>query len=239
MGNISFVKTQDGYIARQKSSIDASRIRTDPRFARTRENIAEFGRAGKASKLLRKALRVPILHCADPRATSRLTREFVKVIQADITNPRGKRNVIDGEAELLTGFEFNVGTRLESTLVAPYTVTINRATGSTSVQIPAFDPATLIVAPVGATHARIAAASAVVNFETEKLTAHVTTSANIALDAAEQPALDLVSNLGANSTSPIFVAVSIEFFQDVNGLKAPLNDHSFNALSIVQVDGGV
>jgi hypothetical protein len=36
---------------------------------------------------------------------------MVKVIQAD--NERGLRNVIDGEAELLTGFEFNIRGKLE------------------------------------------------------------------------------------------------------------------------------
>jgi hypothetical protein len=37
---------------------------------------------------------------------------MVKVIQAD-TIERGLRNVIDGEAELLTGFEFNIRGKLE------------------------------------------------------------------------------------------------------------------------------
>jgi hypothetical protein len=37
---------------------------------------------------------------------------MVKVIQADATNSRGQRNVIDGEAEMLEGFEFNKNGRL-------------------------------------------------------------------------------------------------------------------------------
>ena len=57
IGDITFQKTQDGYLAKEKSSIPASRIATDPAFQRTRENNAEFGRAGKAGKVLRNALR--------------------------------------------------------------------------------------------------------------------------------------------------------------------------------------
>jgi hypothetical protein len=49
-----------------------------------------------------------------------LTQHMVKVIQADLTSVRGLRNVFDGEAELLTGFEFNIGGKLGTSLFAPY-----------------------------------------------------------------------------------------------------------------------
>jgi hypothetical protein len=57
IGDITFYKTQDGHLAREKGGIDASRIASDPAFQRTRENGSEFGRAGKAGKILRTALR--------------------------------------------------------------------------------------------------------------------------------------------------------------------------------------
>jgi hypothetical protein len=118
MGGISFYKSQqDGFLAREKGGFDASRIRNDPSFVRTRENGAEFGRAGAAGKLLRTAMRALLLNVADSRMTSRLTAEMVKVIQADATNTRGLRNVIDGEAELLIGFEFNDNGKLSSTFL--------------------------------------------------------------------------------------------------------------------------
>lgn len=47
IGDITFYKTQDGHLAREKGGIDASRIKSDPAFQRTRENGSEFGRAGK------------------------------------------------------------------------------------------------------------------------------------------------------------------------------------------------
>lgn len=50
IGNISFFKTKDGFLARQKGGVSAQRIATDPAFARTRENMAEFTKAGKASQ---------------------------------------------------------------------------------------------------------------------------------------------------------------------------------------------
>ncbi|HYK56953.1 MAG TPA: hypothetical protein VEV15_10835, partial [Flavisolibacter sp.] len=70
IGDITFQKTQDGYLAKEKTSIPASRIATDPAFQRTRENNAEFGRAGKAGKALRNALRGALQKTADGRMVS-------------------------------------------------------------------------------------------------------------------------------------------------------------------------
>ena len=107
IGNLTFYKSQDGYLIREKGGIDAERIASDPAFQRTRENGAEFGRAGKAGKLLRNAVRTLSQNASDSKMISRLVREMTKVVKTDKVNPRGLRDVIDGEAELLEGFEFN------------------------------------------------------------------------------------------------------------------------------------
>ena len=107
IGGITFYKSKDGYLAREKGGIPAERIANDPAFQRTRENGAEFGRAGKAGKVLRNSIRQLLQNVNDSRMVSRLTKEMVKVIQMDATNPRGQRNVIDGEAELLIGFDLS------------------------------------------------------------------------------------------------------------------------------------
>ncbi len=89
IGDLSFYKSEGEYLARTKGGVDGERIKKDPAFARTRENGAEFGRAGKAGKLLRSALKTPIAQSADKKVSSRLTSQMVKVIQADVTNGRG------------------------------------------------------------------------------------------------------------------------------------------------------
>ncbi len=73
IGNLSFYKTQDGYLVKDKGGISKSRIASDPAFQRARENGAEFGRAGKAGKLLRNALKAVSQKASDGRAVSRLT----------------------------------------------------------------------------------------------------------------------------------------------------------------------
>jgi hypothetical protein len=97
IGDITFYKTKDGHLAREKGGIDAKRIATDSAFQRTRENGAEFGRAGNVGKTLRTAFRTLLINSANSRMVSRLTQSMIKVIQADMTNDRGLQNVIDGE----------------------------------------------------------------------------------------------------------------------------------------------
>ena len=50
VGRLSFYKTKDGYLAREKGGVSKSRILNDPRFARTRENMREFADNAKSSK---------------------------------------------------------------------------------------------------------------------------------------------------------------------------------------------
>jgi hypothetical protein len=165
IGNLTFYKSKDGYLIREKGGLDAQRIASDPAFQRTRENGAEFGKAGKAGKLLRNALRSLSQNASDGRMVSRLTKQMVQVIKADTVNPRGLRNVIDGEAELLQGFEFNINGKLATTLFAPYTAAIDRVTGVLSVEIPAFIPVNMIAAPGGVTHFKIDSAGDEIDFE--------------------------------------------------------------------------
>ncbi|NOS56056.1 MAG: hypothetical protein HOP37_07350 [Cyclobacteriaceae bacterium] len=240
MGGVSFYKSQqDGFLAREKGGVDAERIRNDPNFERTRENGAEFGRAGAAGKLLRTALRALLTNISDSRMTSRLTREMVKVIQADATNTRGQRNVIDGEAELLSGFEFNLDGKLGSTFFAPFTPTIDRASGNLSIDVPGYIPGNMIGAPQGATHFRLIAAGVEVDFEAGSYVVNTSVTPEVALGPQTEAPLTLTNAVTPASTKPLFVGFGIEFLQFINGAFYPLKNGAFNALQLVAVDGGV
>ncbi|AZI20822.1 hypothetical protein [Chryseobacterium taklimakanense] len=237
IGGVTFYKSKDGYLAREKGGVDASRIKNDPAFQRTRENGSEFGRAGNAGKVLRNSIRVLLLKASDYRMVSRLTQEMVKVIQADETNTRGQRNVIDGEAELLQGFDFNINGKLGTTLFAPYQVTLDRASGDAKVSIEKFVPQTAIAAPGGTTHFKVLSAAVSVDFENQTFEAKTSESAMIAWDTNEVAATVLDNALTAGSTHPLFFMLGLEFYQDVNGEKYPLKNGAYNALQIVKVVG--
>lgn len=237
IGNITFYKSQDGYLAREKGGVDANRIANDKAFQRTRENGSEFGAAGKAGKVLRNALRVLLQNSSDNRMVSRLTQKMVEVIQADATSVRGERNVIDGEAELLESFEFNINGKLNNTFFAPYTPTIDRVAGTLKVNVPAYIPANMIAAPSGTTHYKIVSSGIEVDFENETFVADTKTSAVLAWDGTATAVLNLTNAVTAASTHPLFLALGIEFYQDVNGVKYPLKNGAYNALALVKVDG--
>ncbi|MEO8235729.1 MAG: hypothetical protein ABI549_09975 [Flavobacterium sp.] len=239
IGDITFYKTQDGHLAREKGGIDASRIKNDPAFQRTRENGSEFGRAGKAGKILRTALRPLLINSADGRMVSRLTQAMVKVIQADLISDRGLRNVIDGEAELLFGFEFNIRGKLGTSLFAPFVGTIDRVTGEITVDLASFIPSNMIAAPSGTTHFKVISGGAEVDFEAETFVVATSETAILPWDTTPTALISQVNAVTPASTKPLFLALGVEFYQQINGTMYPLKNGAFNPLSIAKVDSGV
>ena len=237
IGDITFYKTQDGHLAREKGGIDASRIKNDPAFQRTRENGSEFGRAGKAGKILRTALRALLLNSADGRMVSRLTQKMVQVIQADLISIRGLRNVIDGEAELLAGFEFNIRGKLGTSLFAPFVGAIDRVAGNITVDLASFIPSNMIAAPSGTTHFKIISAGAEVDFEMETFVEAHSETAILPWDSIATAVISQTNAVTPASTKPLFLALGVEFFQEVNGQMYLLKNGAFNPLALVQVSG--
>ncbi len=236
IGDLSFYKTQDGYLAREKGGVDKERIKNDPAFQRTRENGAEFGRAGKAGRLLRTSVRPLILKAADGRVASRMTREMVKVVKSDSTNDRGERTVAEGDVMLLKGFEFNKQGKLNATMYAPFTASIDRPSGEATVTIPSFIPQNTFAAPIGATHMRLVAAASRVDFEGESFNLDTDESSEIAIGPQTETAITLTATVPGGGDLPIFLLFGVEFLQEVNGTMYPLKNGTFNALALVEVD---
>lgn len=235
--NLTFLKTQDGYQARKKNTVVKGRMATDERYDRVRETMALFTSAANAAKLLRVPLRPIAKNASDSRVTSRLSKRMQAVIKADVTNPRGKKNVLDGETELLTGFEFNLKGKLSSTFFPTYEATIDRVTGNAVVKLPAFVSKTMIASPAEATHYQLNVAGLEVDFEKGTTISQFKSSEQMALTETEQAAFELGVTLTPNSTHPLFLVLGINFFiEDVGGNK-PLKNKAFNALAIIKVSG--
>lgn len=238
IGNVTFVKTKGGkFLAQRKTSIDKTRVMTDPAFQRTRENLAEFGRAGKAGALLRSALTVLLKNVKTSRLTSRMMSELMKVVKADAVNPRGKRKVLDAETEMLEGFEFNSGSKLSKVLAINFSSSINRVTGLMEVVIPSFIPGNILTAPEGSTHFKLVSAGTEIDFENGIFNTDESSSGILPWDSNATAPLTLATNVPANSTHPLFLLLGVQFYQEVNGTQYPLKNGLYNALSIVKVNG--
>jgi hypothetical protein len=234
--NITFHKSRDGYIAKKKGGVSGNRIANDPAFQRTRENGQEFGRAGRAGKILRDSIVGILQNSSDGRMVSRLTKEMVKVLQADSTSQRGLRTITNGDLSFLDGFDFNIYAKLSSTLSAPFTPAVNRVAGTLIVNVPPFVPVNMLSAPSGATHFRIVSAGSEIDFDNEVSRSDVQQSAILPWDAAVTADLTLTNNVTPNSTNSLFVFLGVQFYQRVNGVDYPLKNGAFNALGIVRVD---
>lgn len=222
---------------RKKSGVSGDRIKSEPAYARTRENIAEFGRASLATKLLRTAF-CPLVQCAaDNRVSSRLTGLMVKVIQGDAVNARGQRVVGDGEVSRLEGFQLNKHSALTKKFSAPFTASIDRGTGRMLIDIPALDAAEAISDPEGATHFCLRAGGAAIDFEGKKYSAAMGGTSALPIDGVQGPLLLNVA-VTPSSSDPMFLVFGIEFLQVVNGRRYPLRDARCNAMAIVRVEGG-
>ncbi|RBP30971.1 hypothetical protein DFR65_104230 [Oceanihabitans sediminis] len=236
LDDISFYKTSDGHLARIKGGVDANRIANDPAFQRTRENGSEFGRAGKAGKLIRNAIRVLLQNAKDKRVVSRLTKELVAVTKTDAINSRGERTVQDGNLSQLMGFEFNLNGKLASTLFAPYSVVFDRVSGSADVTLAAFSPTMRIAAPAGTTHFNIVMGAAEVDFVNETFVFEMDDTGILPYTAPDTASLALNAAMPANSTLPVIMVVGVAFYQEVNGEMYPLKNGAYNSLSVGLVE---
>jgi len=238
IGDLTFYKTKTGYQARETGGVSADRIATDPKFQRTRENNAEFGRAGRAAKKLRTALRSFIQLTNDSAMANRLTGAMLRVIKADEVSDRGERQVLSENLVVLKGFAFNNAAPLGSTLFIAPQSSIDRETGTAQVSLPAFNPASAIAKPSGATHFQISVAMAAVDFASEEdnFSFDMQQGETLALNAQTE-AINLNPVLADAGGLPIFLALGISFYQQVNGKQYSLNNGAYNALALIGVDG--
>ena len=145
--------------------------------------------------------------------------------------------MIDGEAELLSGFEFNIQGKLGTSLFAPFVGAIDRVTGSITVDLDVFIPANMIVAPSGTTHYKIISAGAEIDFEEETFVEAHSETTILPWDAIPTVAISQINMVTPASTKPLFLALGLEFYQEVNGQMYSLKNGAYNPLSLVAVSG--
>ena len=97
----------------------------------------------------------------------------------------------------------------------------------------------MITAPRGTTHYKIITGGAEIDFEAETFVVETSQTAILPWDAAATVAVAHTNQVTAASTKPLFLALGIEFYQEVNGQIYPLKNGAFNPLSLVKIDSGV
>jgi len=238
VGGLSFYNSVYGYQVRQKGGASAERIKTGPEFARTRENMTEFGRAAQGSKLLRNAFKPLLTLCGDRQVHSRLTKALLESIKADAGHGRGERVVAQGGASLLEGFEFNVASPLHSVFHGKYEAFIDRVKGTMQVNVAGCAPVKDLTPPAGATHFRFVMGAGEVDFEKAMMTTSFAQSGDLLVGDGATVAVALETAVTAGSGCPLFLVIGIVFGQSVNGEMYDLTAGGFNALMLAKVNVG-
>lgn len=235
VGDLSFYKSQDGHLAREKGGVDGARIKSDPAFVRTRENGAEFGSAAAAGKAIRDAIRPLLMSAGDNRVTSRLTKVMTDIKNYDTLGARGARTVALGLGDpaakaLLKGFNFNAKAVLGAKLFKPYT--LDPATGI--INIVGLVPINDISFPSGATHFSMTSAWVKLDFNTGVANVQLSNTVNLLIDETVN-AVNLTP--AAVPVGPGFdlYLLQIAFYQEVNGTQYSLKNGAYNALAIIEV----
>jgi hypothetical protein len=122
-------------------------------------------------------------------------------------------------------------------MFAPYEGAIDRASGDITVDVASFVPAIMIAAPGGTTHFKIISAGAAIDFEAETFVSTNSETAILPWDMVPTMAISHVNPVTPNSTKPLFLALGVEFYQQVNGQIYPLKNGSYNPLALVSVSG--
>lgn len=231
---VTFYKNSEGHFVRMAGGVNKKRIMTDPAFARTRENISEFGNNAKAAKFLRDTAGIMVSRATDKRTSNRLFSIFNRIKNLDGSSPRGERRISIGleTAEgknLLKNFDFNKDSQLRNILKREFALDTTTGVFTIAGLIPNLH----ISFPQGATHCSISLGSLLLDFETE--TGELVQSAveNFLLDTTET-AVNLTAT-PATGTGIVCFLLLLEFFQEVNAVQYPLNNGAFNVLNILDV----
>ena len=243
------IKGEKDYFAGLIGGPTKEQVLTDPAFQRTRENMNEFGGCALAGKLLRTAFSSLLKSMADNRVTGRITAIMKKINLEDGSEARGQRAVLITQApQYLEDFEFNKNLSTLGVFKAPYTLTEGATRESATLDIPAFNPASYLNVPAGATHFRlilgIAAIPDVVMDTTENAyirkiprssdPTDIQYSDYTAVDAVTS-AISVVATLPnayvPTSDESIVTVLGIEFYQEVNA-----NYYLFNGGNAMRIE---
>jgi hypothetical protein len=235
IGDISFYKTQDGHLAREKGGVDAERIANDAAFVRTRENGAEFGSSASSGKSLRTALYSMLQTASDNRVVSRLTKVMTDIKNLDPTSVRGLRNVgvaiaLPQAKALLKNFNFNKRAILGSILFQPYAVN----TGTGVITINGLEPVNHINFPAGATHITLKGSWLRLDFATGLYDLQPSNIVNLPIDGVATNVVLTPSGVPSGAGTDLYL-LQIEFYQEVNAVQYSLKNGAHNALSVVEI----
>lgn len=154
MDGISFYRKKGGHFARMANGPRKERIFTDPKFARTRENISEFNGLSVMVNSFRQTLK-PVSNFIDGDLRKRTVRIF-RTITKRSDGIRGQRPIqLSQHREQLKYLEINSLTALSDAMAARYATTHTQERTSASVTLQESSIREMITAPANGNFFRL------------------------------------------------------------------------------------
>lgn len=235
IGNLNFYKKNGEYLARRKGSVDKKRILTDPKFARTRENMAQFELVANDQKLFKGAIAAITNKVGSKIRTTALSSLFFKIASLDRLSGRGKKQVAIGikEEEGINLFRGLALTNHAVTHNLSVQLRVDRTRGIISSD--AFIPETQLFYPPSATHFEMQSAVVAIDFETRTYAVNYSEALLLPIDQtpltlALEP--DAMPNPGGDPS--FFVMLSLTYYKQDSGNLYQLK--SSNCLSLDVID---
>lgn len=152
----NYLNLHDGTTyAGEKGGANRDLIMNNPAFARTRENMKEFGGCGVAVKALRRGFLNLLLGQTDSHFTARLMTIVKMVNLHDIEGIRGTRSIIFSSCKpLLLKIVFNLLESAAEKMYDVFVVTHPVSRAEATLKITALQVEELLI-PKGATHFRV------------------------------------------------------------------------------------
>lgn len=235
VGGVDYSHSRNGYTVRTKPQLTADRMSTDVAFEGTRKSSTEFGKASSASKLLREAMGKTYLESKEGTTITRLNTAFYDILKSGPAELKGQRRIMDGNLQLLKGFQFNDKNLMGRAFNATVNGTIDRETGRFTVVIPSFSPDLLINTAKYNTHFKINAVAVTIDFETGKFNTMTQESEMLPITRPELEEIRMEMVLEPGATDQMFLAAGVGFFGEYNGAMLPSKGGLEKALRLIAV----
>lgn len=224
-----------------------SQILNNPEFARTRENMSEFGGSSMAGRTYRVG--AAQLYSFFYQYLSGFLTQRIVIILHNGPGPRGEREILfTTNPTLIENYDLNPFTTFGSIFSGLFTISSNVARNIGTLFIPSFSPAVFLNAPVGATHFQFVLNvtgmsdwqfTAIVGYNPKNPLANGasgTTFGSILplnIVAANQTIPATILGTPSMTNATMFTSIGIQFFQQVGPNFYPL--FSNNAAKIDQL----
>ncbi|MBO9635950.1 MAG: hypothetical protein J7578_22800 [Chitinophagaceae bacterium] len=207
---------------------------------RMNENTVEFGEASRVGLLIRNAFG-PMVKATSPNKSiaGRMQKLLLGILKTDISSIRGQRLISKGDLSMLLHFDFNEKSPLSGTFYPYQFTTVDRAAGKFTVKIPPFIPDSSVSAPLSSSHFRLWMVGVELDLEKETFSVSQVRSTYQPLDMVEITLPDLEAQFTPGSKQALILALSVEFFQEVNGNMYQMKNDNLIPVKVLHAESAI